>query len=432
MSPIGVGTRLSEKVFEFVRRGFHPHFWELDEQFPSNERWKKLSSLGTELWLDSGDMEGIEPIWTREFCALTTNNTLLNKEVQKGIYDEFIVEADRLLSEFRGLSEAERRLELSFMLNAHHGLRLVETYDAYVSVEEHTDLANDVEGAVAYAKRLHEVCPERFIVKIPFTPAGLLATRILSAEGIPINHTLGFSARQNYVIARIGRPEYVNVFLGRLNSFVKENGLGSGDLVGEKATLASQGAIREIRKTYDLPCRQIGASLRSGEQIRNLAGIDVMTIPLKAAKEFVEMNLPLSAIESRIHREYEVGVREDVSAAEVGLDTLWEIDEWAVACVEALEQENPEKFSPDDLLNFFELNGCRDLLVRWTESERRVSREEGKIPVLGHWREALAEGRIGLDALMNLAGLNSFATDQADMDRHVGTVLEEAGVVGLA
>ena len=52
--------------------------------------------------------------------------------------------------------------------------------------------------------------------------------RELSAEGLPINHTLGFSARQNYVIARIGRPRYVNVFLGRLGSFVATNELGDG------------------------------------------------------------------------------------------------------------------------------------------------------------------------------------------------------------
>ena len=113
-------------------------------------------------------------------------------------------------------------LELAFILNARHGLRLVEQFDAYVSVEEHTALANDVETAVEVARRYHEICPERFIVKIPFTPAGLLATRRLSDEGIAINHTLGFSARQKYVIARVGRPAYVNVFMGRLGSFVFE------------------------------------------------------------------------------------------------------------------------------------------------------------------------------------------------------------------
>ena len=131
---------------------------------------------------------------------------------------------------------------MAFILNATHGLRLVERFDAHVSVEEHTDLAHDLEQSVEYARRYYAICPERFYVKIPFTPAGLLATRRVRQEGIPVNHTLGFSARQNYVITRLALPTFVNVFLGRLNSFIADNGLGSGDYVGEKATLASQQA----------------------------------------------------------------------------------------------------------------------------------------------------------------------------------------------
>ena len=183
-------------------------------------------------------------MWTREFTALTTNNTLLNKEVQTGTYDDLISEAADLLSGFEDLTEREVMLEIAFILNATHGLRLVEQFDAYVSVEEHTDLANDVERAVEYARRYYAICPERFYVKIPFTPAGLLATRQARQEGIPINHTLGFSARQNYVITRLAQPNFVNVFLGRLTSFISENDLGTGDYVGERATLASQEAVR--------------------------------------------------------------------------------------------------------------------------------------------------------------------------------------------
>ena len=153
----------------------------------------------------------------------------------------------KLLSAYPQLTEKQRILEIAFILNAYHALRLVEQFDCFVSVEEHTDLASEVDLAIEYAQRYHAICPERFIVKLPFTPAGLLATRKLSKEGIPINHTLGFGARQNYVIARIAQPKFVNVFLGRLNSFIIDNGLGDGAYIGEKATLASQAAIRKLR-----------------------------------------------------------------------------------------------------------------------------------------------------------------------------------------
>jgi transaldolase len=431
MTKITTDSRWGKRIYEFIRQDFHPHFWELEGKFPSNDRWRKLSSLGTELWLDTGDLGAIEPLWTQEFCALTTNNTLLNKEVQKGIYDQFISEANRLLDTIPELSAQDRKLEIAFMLNARHGLHLVEKYDAYVSVEEHTDLANDVESAVEYARRLHAICPERFIIKIPFTPAGLLATRVLSSEGIPINHTLGFSARQNYLITRIGRPEYVNVFLGRLNAFVIENHLGSGLLVGEKATLASQMAVRTLRKTYDFSCRQIGASLRSAEQIRNLVGLDVLTIPPGVAEDYLRLPPAEEEIESRLHMQYAPGLRSDISPRSAGLPSLWEIDERLIVSINALEMEHLSGFTPDDLVGFFEQQGCRDILIRWTASERQTSRAEGKIPKLENWQEGLSAGRFGLDALMNLAGLESFTADQDEMDAHVAEVLEEE-IVGHA
>ena len=135
--------------------------------------------------MDSGSIDDIQEVWTKEFSALTTNNTLLNEEIQTGRYDSLIREADQMLDQSSDLSEKEKILEIAFILNAYHGLRLVEKFDSYVSVEEHTDLAWDVKAAVEYARRYHAICPERFYVKIPFTPAGLLATRQLPEKVLP-------------------------------------------------------------------------------------------------------------------------------------------------------------------------------------------------------------------------------------------------------
>ncbi len=55
-------------------------------------------------------------------------------------------------------------------------------------------------------------------------------------------------------------------------------------------------------------------------------------------------------------------------------------------------------------------------------------RREGKIPRLSNWADALANRVIGLDSLMNLAGLNTFISDQKEMDDHVREVLKRAGV----
>lgn len=418
-------TEIEQRVAEFVRTGFSPRFGERKGQFPSNPVWKRMRDLGTALWLDTGSIEEATAMYTEEFSALTTNNTLLNREVQKGTYDEVIKEATRLLDAFPKLSDRQRTLELAFILNARHGLRLVELFDAFVSVEEHTDLTNDMHNAIYYARRLHAICPERFIVKIPLSPAGILATRRVSAEGIPINHTLGFSARQNYVIARIGRPAFVNVFLGRLNSLVADNALGSGALVGEKATLATQTAVAKLRQEHSLTTRLIGASFRSGAQVRDLAGLDVMTIPPKVAQEFLELGLAPGDLEDRTSQRYEPPLVPE--AAQAGLDSLWHIDDGLRACVDALEKEDVDRFSADQFVDFFEHHGCEDLFTRWTEAQIQTSAEEGKIPNLEHWRDELSQGRAGLDSLMNLAGWNSFRADQAAMDLRVKNVSQPNG-----
>lgn len=424
---IRAGSKLSEQVQDLVRRDFTPHYGRRRDEFASDGLWQRFVELGTQLWLDSGNFDDVRSVWTRQYSALTTNNTLLNREVQTGTYDELIAEAADLLGGFDDLTEQEFILEIAFILNARHGLRLVEEFDAFVSVEEHTDLAGDVERAVEYARRYYAICPERFYVKIPFTPAGLLATRQARQEGIPINHTLGFSARQNYAITRLAAPNFVNVFLGRLNSFIADNELGSGDLVGEKATLASQEAIRSLRAGKGFDTRQIGASFRSWEQYVSLAGIDVITAPPKVARQLRENRDELPALESQLGQVLAPGVNGDVDPEEIGLDTLWYINDEVVRCVDALGDEDLEAFDPQTLVDFFEARGAGDFLVRWTEAEVATSAAEGKIPELSHWAEALAERSIGLDSLMNLAGLNSFRADQKAMDDHVREVLKRTG-----
>jgi transaldolase len=215
----------------------------------------------------------------------------------------------------------------------------------------------------------------------------------------------------------------VNVFLGRLNSFVASNELGDGSLVGEKATLASQAAVKKLREMNLAPTRQIGASFRKGAQVGDLAGIDVMTMPPKVAGEFLASPIGAEQIPDKTAAVYEPGVRSDVDREAVRLDTLWDIGEELVVCVDALEKENLDGFTPDDLIDFFAKHNCGDVLVRWSESEIERSTAEGKIPQLDNWRDALAAKSIGLDSLMNLGGFNSFAADQKAMDDRVRAVL---------
>ena len=391
------------------------------EDVPSKQLWAKVRECGSERWLDTGDIEEAEPLWCREFSSFTTNNSLLNKEVEKGTYDELI---ERAAGELSGeIPEEDLPLEIAFLLNARHGLRLVRKFGAMVSVELHTDLAQDVENSVIYGRRYHQIAPEHFYIKVPFTPAGLLAARRLEEEGIPVNCTLGFSARQNYLIAAVAQTAFVNVFLGRLNAFVADNDLGSGEMVGERAALSSHLSVLALRSDGTTPTRQIAASMREGKQVLSLAGIDVLTMPLKVARGFEELQPDPAEIESQVGQKPEAELAPGVDAREIGLHKLWEVSEDFLKIVHDLREKHLEHMEPENVQDFLAERGCPDLLPEWSEADVEAAKSQGKIPDFEHWRRQLEGGVVGLDALMNLCGLHYFAADQEAMDERVRSML---------
>lgn len=381
--------------------------------------WRALRDLGTRLWLDTGDADEAAGLWNAEFEALTTNNTLLNREVQKGLYDDRIGLAARALRDAGGDGMDERRLllEIAFVLNARHGLSLVDRFDARVSVELHTDLADDAGRTVAYGRRFHAVCPERFIVKVPLSPAGLLGARRLADAGIPVNFTLGFSARQNVLAALVARPAFVNVFMGRLNAFVADNRLGDGQNVGEKATLATQRELLALRRNDRSPSQLIGASMREGSQVGALAGLDVFTMPPKVAAGYHAA--PAANPVSRTLEDPPVATAEGVPLESFAGGTLWEVSDDFRACAAELGDLDPESLTPGELVDRLARAGFPDLFPPWSAEDARMAEEDGKIPVYAHWKDRLASGEIGLDALLNLSAFRSFARDQAALDGRI-------------
>ncbi|MCG3179072.1 MAG: Transaldolase [Phycisphaerae bacterium] len=419
---LDLADHLAGFLAELVAEVFSPRFEQLAGHFPSHPRWRQMRDAGTELWLDTGDVLEIGRRWTREFSAVTTNNSLLNREVQKGQYDRLIPRAAALIRGRAGrhVGDRERELLVTYALNARHGLKLVEAFDARVSVEEHTDLAADTPGAVEYGRNIYAICPQRFIVKIPLTPQGLVAARRCHDAGVPVNFTLGFSARQNYLIARFAKPDFCNVFLGRLNSFVADNKLGDGEQVGEKATLASQRAVRGLRDSHRLTTRQIAASIRTGRQVADLAGVDVHTIPVGAYDQFLKLDVEVA---DRTGDDPQVKLADGVKPSDCALDTLWEVPDKLVTACDALDQRDPADLTGADLVKVLADHGVGNLLIDWTDEQIELSRREGKIPKMKNWAPLLADGTVGLDALMNLAGLNAFTADQDAMDEKVRSVL---------
>lgn len=378
--------------------------------------WEGLTQLGTQLWLDTGDLLGAEAAWCEEFSALTTNNSLLNAEVQKGVYDDVVRRADR---ELEGVDPRTRVLEIAFVLNAIHGLRLIDRFGGLVSVELHTDLADDAERAVFYGQRLHALAPEHILVKLPLTPAGLVATRRLRDLGVRVNLTLGFSARQNYLATALARPDYVNIFLGRIGAYLTSNRLGDGLGAGEKATWASQRAVRGLAAGRASSTRQIAASIREAAQLPLLAGIDVLTIPLEVALAARDLD---GAWRDRGDEAPEATLAPGVDPLGVRLDQLWEIGGCEQLLAEQLARQRT--FSAGDVVAAAQDCGCGDLFPVFTEEDRARIAADGKIPRHAAWEARIAAGEVGVDALLNAAGLASFAADQERLDARVRGLLD--------
>ncbi len=413
-------SKLARQVADYCRAGHKAPDAAVRQAFPTSPLWQACARTGTELWLDTGDVDAAKALWTREFKALTTNNTLLNKEIQKGIYDEAIPDAAALLKAADGdLDEQRVVLEIAFILNALHGLKLVRTFDADVSVELHTDLAHDAEASYQYGKRFAAICPDRFIVKVPLTPAGLFAARRLHQDGIRLNFTLGFSARQNYLIALVAQPTFVNVFMGRINAFLADNKLGDGNNAGEKATLSSQRVLRRLGKSPGLKVRQIGASIRSGQQCFDLLGLDVFTMPTAAAKELVQMNPKPDTIRDRTGDDPAVAFAAGVDPKRDRLGVFWDVDDGFEKAMCKLAAEKLDGMDGEKLVAFLQEHGQGDLFPAFTPDEQQRLQKDGKIPVHATWRDRVRAGTASWDGILTAAALASFAQDQGALDDRI-------------
>src|SRR5579871_2592800 len=146
----------------------------------------KFNRIGTQLWLDTGNLEEASKLWRAEMSALTTNNTLANQVVQTGIMDESTTDAARRIKDVEpGISVDDLVLDVVFVVNCHIALRLVRAFDALVSVELHPGISQDIEKTVRYAQRYYAVNPDRFIVKIPLTPEGYCALPAQLRQRLP-------------------------------------------------------------------------------------------------------------------------------------------------------------------------------------------------------------------------------------------------------
>ncbi|MFZ5640457.1 MAG: fructose-6-phosphate aldolase [Bacillota bacterium] len=124
------------------------------------------------------------------------------------------------------------------------------------------------EEMVKEAEELARIHPN-VVIKVPMTPDGLTATRMLKEKGIKTNVTLVFSANQALLAALAGAA-FVSPFVGRLDD-VGQDGM---ELIRD---------IVQIFDLYGFDTEIIAASIRHPVHVTESAkaGAHIATIPFK-------------------------------------------------------------------------------------------------------------------------------------------------------
>jgi len=127
-------------------------------------------------------------------------------------------------------------------------------------------VATDTDGMLAEGRRLRQIHPAIY-VKVPMTPPGLKATKVLAREGTRVNMTLVFSPNQALLAAKVGAA-YVSPFIGRLD----DQGQVGMDVIRD---------IVQIYRNYKFSTQVLVASIRHPIHVLEAAkvGADIATMP---------------------------------------------------------------------------------------------------------------------------------------------------------
>jgi len=156
--------------------------------------------------------------------------------------------------------------DMSFQELVTEILRLVDGPVSLEVVSEHA------QGMISEARELNKL-GENVVIKIPLTPEGLKAVKILAQEGIKTNVTLCFSPTQALLAAKAG-ANYISPFIGRLD-----------DISSYGMRLVED--IKDIYGNYGFETQIIVASIRHPMHVLEAAliGADIATMPFSVLEK---------------------------------------------------------------------------------------------------------------------------------------------------
>jgi len=246
-------------------------------------------SLMTVVVADTGDIDAIRKFKPRD---ATTNPSLILAAAKNPNYikliDQSLENSNKLFSS--KFSKKEFITEAIDQVSVIFGKEILKIISGRVSTEVDARLSFDTQATVEKARKIinlykeHGISKDRVLIKIASTWEGIKAAEILEKEGIKCNLTLLFNFCQAVACAN-ANVTLISPFVGRILDWHKAK-TGKKDYSGkEDPGVISVTKIFNYFKEKGFSTEIMGASFRNIDEIKELAGCDLLTISPKLLNE---------------------------------------------------------------------------------------------------------------------------------------------------
>ena len=243
---------------------------------------------------DTGDIDSIKKYTPTD---ATTNPSLILAAAQMSQYEHLIKDS---LEYSKSFAEDQKISKIMDKLVVNFGVEILKIVPRYVSTEVDARLSFDTQGSIAKAKELialyedKGIAKERILIKLASTWEGIKAAEQLEKENIHCNLTLLFGFGQAAACANAG-VYLISPFVGRILDWYKNFEKKDSYAPEEDPGVKSVRRIYSYYKKHGFKTLVMGASFRNVDEIKALAGCDLLTISTKLLQELsdTEGELPV-------------------------------------------------------------------------------------------------------------------------------------------
>eukprot|EP00124_Ichthyophonus_hoferi_P002323 Ihof_evm4s153 gene=Ihof_evmTU4s153 len=228
---------------------------------------------------DTGDFESIAKYKPQD---ATTNPSLLFAASKIPAY-KYLVDEAVAYGKANATTKAEQAQLAIDKMAVNFGVEILKQVPGRVSTEVDARLCFDAEASIAKAHRYIKFYEEaginkdRVLIKLPATWEGIMACKVLEAEGIHCNMTLIFSFAQAVACAQVGAT-LISPFVGRIFDWHKAKHPEAVYTSFTDPGVISVTKIYNYYKKHNYKTIVMGASFRNTDEIKGLVGCDLLTI----------------------------------------------------------------------------------------------------------------------------------------------------------